>query len=455
MNADHQQLQQQLNNLKERLPALSSRLSQAAVELKEAGVPVDERLSEQLIAYRQEFAGLKSRAIELAKTYSVPGVVAPTQISSLHDIQGILHTIARTGGEVNESQKALYYLDRFLSLTHREQPHFAPLEEAKVKARELRHIILNSSPSNFPPDVPALLSGQHPCCTFLSLIEPDAKIEDEEWEKVVDFCGRAFGKPLALAASRGKLQFSGTAPASAPAPTVTAPAPTVTAPAAPPPRRSPEMVVIAGSSESVEPTDTEAEVERLLSQQPASPPSNLPDVIILPSSDQSSSRSQIAPPAPNFAPTSAPTSAKMSGLSGVGIEVGLNVLVHIERVGDHQFHEHEFAGTRGKALRLEAFALEIKPPIPGLGMRYLAHIQGSGDTPWVTEGEWVGARGSGLRIEGLAIELTGPEAPNYSVYYKAHIERVGDTQEFSNGEFCGRRGSGMRMEGIEIHIERN
>ncbi|MCT7969039.1 hypothetical protein NG799_22255 [Laspinema sp. D1] len=455
MNADHQQLQQQLNHLKQRLPGLSSRLSQAAVELKEAGVPVDERLSEQLIAYRQEFAGLKSRAIELAKTYSVPGVVAPTQISSLHDIQGVLQAIARSGGEVNESQKALYYIDRFLSLTHREQPHFAPLEEAKVKARELRHIILNSSPSNFPPDVPALLSGQHPCCAFLSLIEPGANIADDEWERVVDLCGRAFGKPLALAASRGKLQFSGTVTAPAPtvtAPAPTAPAPTVTAPTAPPPpRRSPEMVVIAGSDESVEPTDTEAEVERLLSQQPSSPPSNLPDVIILPSSDESPSRSQIAPPAPNFAPTP----AKMSGLSGVGIEVGLNVLVHIERVGDHQFHEHEFAGTRGKALRLEAFALEIKPPIPGLGIRYLAHIQGSGDTPWVTEGEWVGARGSGLRIEGLAIELMGPEAPNYSVYYKAHIERVGDTQEFSNGQFCGRRGSGMRVEGIEIHIDRN
>lgn len=449
MNADHQQLQQQLNHLKDRLPALSSRLSQAAVELKEAGVPVDERLSEQLIAYRQEFAGLKLRAIDLAKTYSVPGVVAPTQISSLHDIQGILHTIARSGGQVNESQKALHYIDLFLSLTHRDQPHFAPLEEAKVKARELRHIILNSSPSNFPPDVPALLSGQHPCCAFLSLIEPDANIADEEWERRLEFCGRAFGKPLTLAASRGKLQFSGTT--IAPAPTVTAPAPTVTAPTAPPPpRRSPEMVVIAGSNESVEPTDTEAEVERLLSQQPVAPPSNLPDVIILPSSDESSYRSQIAPPAPNFGATP----AKMSGLSGVGIEVGLNVLVHIERVGDHQFHEHEFAGTRGKALRLEAFALEIKPPIPGLGIRYMAHIQGSGDTPWVTEGEWVGARGSGLRIEGLAIELTGPEAPNYAVYYKAHIERVGDTQEFSNGEFCGRRGSGMRVEGIEIHIDR-
>ncbi|MCT7984161.1 hypothetical protein NG796_12730 [Laspinema sp. A4] len=448
MNADYQQLQQQLNHLKERLPGLSSRLSQAAVELKEAGVPVDERLSEQLIAYRQEFAGLKSRAIELAKTYSVPGVVAPTQISSLHDIQGVLHAIARSGGEVNESQKALYYIDRFLSLTHRDQPHFAPLEEAKGKARELRHIILNSSPTNFPPDVPALLSGQHPCCTFLSLIEPDANIADEEWERMQEVCGRAFGKPLTLAASRGKLQFSGTV--TAPAPTVTAPAPKVTAPAASPPRRSPEMVVIAGSTEAVEPTDTEAEVERLLSQQPVSPPSNLPDVIILPSSDDSPSRSQVAPPNPNFAPTP----PKMSGLSGVGIEVGLNVLVHIERIGDHQFHEHEFAGTRGKALRLEAFALEIKPPIPGLGIRYMAHIQGSGDTPWVTEGEWVGARGSGLRIEGLAIELTGPEAPNYAVYYKAHIERVGDTQEFSNGEFCGRRGMGLRVEGIEIHIDR-
>ncbi|MGL5193615.1 MAG: hypothetical protein ACRC8Y_08410 [Chroococcales cyanobacterium] len=86
MKPDRQQLQQELNNLKDRLPGLSSRLSQAAVELKEAGVPIDERLMELLIAYRRDFTTLRSQVAELAKNFSVPGVVAPSQVSSLHDI---------------------------------------------------------------------------------------------------------------------------------------------------------------------------------------------------------------------------------------------------------------------------------------------------------------------------------------------------------------------------------
>lgn len=427
MKPDSKPLQQQLANLKERLPNLSSRLSQAAVELREAGVPIDERLMEQLIGYRQDFDRLRSQTQELAKSSSVTGVVAPAQIASLLDIQGVLHSIASSEGKTSDIDKALQILDRFLALTHREQSDFSPLREAQAKARELRRIIVNSPTNNLPNDVPALVKGTHPCCALLALIDPEAEVNDEQWGILVEVAARGFGKPLTVAASRGKLKESVES------------TPVAESSSNP----EPEMIVISGSGSSSS-TEAESQIDRLLLDRPTEP-SNLPDVIILPSFDESQA-SQRTVAQPIILGETASSSASASS-------VGVKVLAHIERIGDREFRQNEFAGTRGKALRLEGFAINIDPPIPGLSMRYMAHIQGTGDTPWASEGESIGTRGAGLRIEGFAIELTGSEAANYNVYYMAHIERVGDTQEFSKGEFCGRRGMGLRIEGIKVRIE--
>jgi tyrosinase len=135
----------------------------------------------------------------------------------------------------------------------------------------------------------------------------------------------------------------------------------------------------------------------------------------------------------------------------------LDVLVHLEGIGDRSFRECEFAGTKGQARRLEGFQVNLQvnfdPPIPGLGMEYMAHIQDQGDTPWVQTGQFVGTRGQARRLEGFAIRLTGPEAPNYKVSYMAHIQERGDTSFFQNGQFCGTRGQALRVEGISVSVQ--
>ncbi|WP_199248273.1 hypothetical protein [[Phormidium] sp. ETS-05] len=124
----------------------------------------------------------------------------------------------------------------------------------------------------------------------------------------------------------------------------------------------------------------------------------------------------------------------------------------MERFGDRVFNGGEFAGTKGKALRLEGFSLNLEPPVPGLGLRYMACLEGVGDTPWVTDGEFIGSRGSSKRLEGFAVELTGNLAANYDVFYTAHIQNIGDVPTCSNGKFCGTR-SGLRIEAIRVWIQ--
>lgn len=131
----------------------------------------------------------------------------------------------------------------------------------------------------------------------------------------------------------------------------------------------------------------------------------------------------------------------------------MRVLVHLENRGDAVFRDNEFAGTRGQARRLEGFQLSLNAAIPGLSLRYMAHLEGIGDVGFVNEGQFIGTRGQARRLEGFAIELTGAAAGNYNVIYMAHLQGIGDTGYHRNGQFCGTRGQARRVEGILVRIE--
>jgi matrixin/putative peptidoglycan binding protein/hydrophobic W protein len=131
----------------------------------------------------------------------------------------------------------------------------------------------------------------------------------------------------------------------------------------------------------------------------------------------------------------------------------LEVLVHLQNIGDLGFRDNEFAGTRGQSRRLEGFQLTLSPPVQNLSMRYMAHLQNIGDVPFVNEGNFVGTRGQSRRLEGFAIELTGSEAANFDVVYMAHLQNTADTPIFRNGQFCGTRGESRRVEGILVRVE--
>ena len=153
-----------------------------------------------------------------------------------------------------------------------------------------------------------------------------------------------------------------------------------------------------------------------------------------------------AAPSP-LPPAGAPP--KMTG----PVTVPLEVIVHVSGTGDLRFRGGDYAGTRGEGRSLEGFAIEFGSRVPGLGIRYMGHVQDRGDLPWVGEGNYVGTRGEGLRLEGFAIELTGPEATKYDVRYVGHFARFGDSNVVANGEFCGIRGQSLAIESMKIWIE--
>src|SRR5262245_26720676 len=104
-----------------------------------------------------------------------------------------------------------------------------------------------------------------------------------------------------------------------------------------------------------------------------------------------------------------------------------DVLAHIEDVGDVHAGPGEYAGTRGKTKFMEGFAVTFKSRVEGIGLRYRAHLSGSGDTPWVNDGAYVGTRGAHKPVEGFSIELSGPQLARYDVMYMTHIRDIGDS----------------------------
>jgi len=131
----------------------------------------------------------------------------------------------------------------------------------------------------------------------------------------------------------------------------------------------------------------------------------------------------------------------------------LQVLGHLQNIGDVGGIDNQFVGTRGQSRRLEGFQIDINPAVPGLGLRYMAHLQNIGDVPFVTDGNFVGTRGESRRLEGFAIETTGANANNFDVVYMAHLQNIGDTALARNGQFCGTRGESRRCEGIVVRVE--
>lgn len=414
MNDPSQQLHNQLDNLASESTTLGDRLLDAAHILQEQGTPLDVDLIQQLDRYRQDFTNLRSQALQLAESSPISPV--ESQINSLTDLKNFLQQL-HPASESAHRETAVRVLDRVLQVTHRDTPNQPQLLACKDKAKQLKERIL-AAETEASSEAQEIADGEHPFAYMLELLEKGDTLDDDRWAQMQDKVATAFGQPLAVALSRGKLEL------------------------------------VPGSSEP------EAD-------QPQTSSHGEEGVVTLPSQQQQQQEvlifggeaSQTAPaPEPEAMPeataaTAATATQQATPPTSTPEKVGLKVLVHIQGVGDREFSDGEYAGTRGQARALEGYQIDFQTPVEGLQLKYMAHIAGLGDTKAFNTGEYAGTRGKARRLEGFAIQLDGPQADNYNVFYRAHVERMGDTKVHSNGQYCGSKGKGLRVEGLQVWIE--
>lgn len=137
-----------------------------------------------------------------------------------------------------------------------------------------------------------------------------------------------------------------------------------------------------------------------------------------------------------------------------GYRPRIEVVAHIQSLGDQKGVGGEWVGTKGRSLRLEGFAFDINDKVQGISLEYMCHIEGYGDTAYMGEGTFCGTRGEKRRVEGFAAKLVGPAAQYFSLNYSCHIEGVGDAGPMTSEQYCGTRGDKRRIEALMISIVR-
>jgi hypothetical protein len=312
-----------------------------------------------------------------------------------------------------------------LQITHRDNPNHPQVSACKDKAQQLKNQIL-AAETEVPQEAQELANGDHPFVHMLELLEKGDTLDDDRWAQLQDTVATAFGQPLAVALSRGKVELAASSerqPAEPAEGQQPEPEPQTS-------NSSTEGVVTLGGQQQQQRETVIFGSEEIPAPEPA------PAATTATATETKPEATPEATPEP----------------SSTG-KIGLKVLVHIQGIGDREFSEGEYAGTRGQARALEGYQIDFQTPVEGLELKYMAHIAGIGDTKAFNTGEYAGTRGKARRLEGFAVQLGGPQAENYDVFYRAHIERVGDTNVHSNGQYCGTRGKGLRVEGLQVWIE--
>ena len=434
-------------SLSENFSNLGIRLSLAAKELQNVGTPLLESLLEELMDYSRDFAEVKEQGLKLAETSQVSTGV----ISSLRDLEKLIEAVTKTT-ELSVTQPALDILNQVLAIAHEEQPEFPPLELIKVQAQELYQKISQIKSEVSSDDAQALREEKHPLSALLKLVKQGTILDDEEWLELEEIVSAAFGKKITLAISRGKLTI--------PDESLPKTSSRVVLPALEELERnedifdqptnlpksttgdsSPLIVVPSGGSESDKKLIDDPDI--MILEDPI-PNKSIDELIIVPGLETPQNPSKIERPNVFFGETT----NKLSEVS-----VGLKIIVHIQNLGDRSFVGGEYAGTQRQGFRVEAFQVDLEPAVAGLNLEYMAHISGVGDTPWLEAGKLAGERGKARRLEGFAVRLTGSQASSYDVFYTAHVQNMGDLPVYANGQYCGTRNKSLRVEGMKVWIE--
>jgi len=128
------------------------------------------------------------------------------------------------------------------------------------------------------------------------------------------------------------------------------------------------------------------------------------------------------------------------------------IVLHIEREGDHQFTTSGWAGRLGSRRRVEAIAVRPLEAISSGEVEYKVYSTGGRETPWVSDGRLCGTRGQGLPLTGFAVRLAPHLRNGFDVIYRGAFFASGPAPAARNGEACFAPLRDDPLEAVEIRI---
>jgi TonB family protein len=202
-------LRRELEDLKTTFSLLSDRLSRANEQFRKAAVALPEDLLADLSYYKRRLAAFGGKVLAYGKDLSL---LIDLPVADLDDLDRSLHILA----EVEEQHRkavvkdnAIAVLDRVLQIARRDGAAFSPLLECQKKAQALRQAIARFPSPEPHPEAHQLAAGKHPFSLLLYLVDHQSDLTDNEGLCFHEIVAESFGKDVAIAAIRGKLQSAG------------------------------------------------------------------------------------------------------------------------------------------------------------------------------------------------------------------------------------------------------
>jgi hypothetical protein len=182
-----------------RLRELGARGTAVAAALTRPGAPPPDDLVTALGDATREFTALRDAVLTAVAALGLDTPLADT-IDSTRRLDAVLAVLVE-GAESAERQAALAetvsILDRIAALSHRDDPGFYGLATCQSHAADVRAAL--ASRGQVDRDAIA------PFASLLLLMDGQQDLDDDQWVAHEDAVAAAFGRALAVAATRGKL----------------------------------------------------------------------------------------------------------------------------------------------------------------------------------------------------------------------------------------------------------
>jgi len=209
----HEELQRQLSALRSRFTDTGQRAAAAAKAMTATILPEAELIND-LAETGRAFARLRTSLLEQAAPLSpVPDAGSLTSLAHLESV--LLAAIEAEEQRVRQAaweqacEAARATLDRVAGLMHRDDAGFAGLADCQAKARDM-HLALSTQPPEDLASETALVHGRvRPFAELVALVDGWDVLDDDRCAALQDAIIQTFGRPLALAALRGKLGNEG------------------------------------------------------------------------------------------------------------------------------------------------------------------------------------------------------------------------------------------------------
>src|SRR5437773_1816263 len=236
-------LRQRLAALRTRFAEVGGRAAAAAAEVRASAAPA-QALLDDLRETSADFDELRVALLEEASAFA--GAPDPARIRTLKALGALVSALERVEAERARRtaweaarENALGVLDRVMTLIHREDKDASALADGQAKARELHAALSAAEPADVERETTMLSEHIRPFVELITLADGWNQLDDERCSSLHDAITQNFGRPLALAALRGKLGHEGEI--------IDAPEPTDFVPAAGYAPAAPGGVVTSGS----------------------------------------------------------------------------------------------------------------------------------------------------------------------------------------------------------------